>query len=114
MSMFNNLIQNQSPSAPKGIIYGPPGIGKTTMGASADASIIVDCENGAGAIPCCRTPYLATWLEIEQWLLAMEREDHPYKTLVIDSVDWLLRRLEEHVAGCGNNIEQTLNRSHGG
>ena len=114
MSVFNNLIKNPSPSAPKGIIYGPPGVGKTSLGAAADASIIIDCENGAGAIPCCRTPYLATWPEIEQWLLAIEREDHPYKTLVIDSIDWLLRRMEEYVAGCGNDIEQTLNRSHGG
>ena len=55
MSMFSDVIQNPSPSAPKGIIYGPPGIGKTSIGASADASIIIDCENGAGAIPCCRT-----------------------------------------------------------
>ena len=68
MSMFNSIIKNPSPSAPKGIIYGPPGIGKTYYGASADASIIIDCENGAGAIPCCRTPYLATWPEIvKRW-----------------------------------------------
>ncbi len=114
MSMLDTVIQNPSPSAPKGIVYGPPGVGKTTFGAMAEASIIVDCENGAGAIPCKRTPYLSTWPEIEQWLLAIERDEHAYKTLVIDSVDWLLRRLEEHVAGSGGEIEQTLNRSHGG
>ncbi len=114
MSVLQNTIHDPTPSAPKGIIYGPPGIGKTTYGATAEASIIIDCENGAGAIPCCRTPYLATWPEIDQWLTAIEREDHGHKTLVIDSVDWLLRRLEEHVAGSGGKIEQTLNRSHGG
>ena len=114
MSVLSNIIQNPSPSAPKGIIYGPPGVGKTTFGATAEASIIVDSENGAGAIPCCRTPYLATWPEIEQWLLAVERDEHAYKTLVIDSIDWLIRRLEEHVAGSPGQIDQTLNRSHGG
>ena len=113
MSVLTNIIENPAPSAPKGIVYGPPGVGKTTFGARAEASIIVDCENGAGTIPCSRTPYLATWPEIEQWLLAVEREDHPYKTLVIDSIDWLIRRLEEHVAGSGK-LDQTLNRSHGG
>ncbi|MBN1911827.1 MAG: AAA family ATPase [Pirellulales bacterium] len=105
MSVLNDVIQNPSPSAPKGIVYGPPGVGKTTFGATAEASILVDCENGAGAIPCKRTPYLATWPEIEKWLLAVQRDEHVYKTLVIDSIDWLLRRLEEHVAGtCAEQV----------
>ncbi|NLS96652.1 MAG: ATP-binding protein [Planctomycetaceae bacterium] len=114
MSILGTVIESTSPSAPKGIIYGPPGIGKTTFGATADASLIVDCENGAGAISCNRTPYLATWHEIGQWLLAIERDQHSFRTLVIDSIDWLLRRLEEHVAGSSGKIDQTLNRSHGG
>lgn len=114
MSMFQNVIENPSPSAPKGIICGPPGVGKTTFGATAEDSLIIDCEHGAGAIPCRRTPYLETWPEIENWLRAVERDEHPYKTLVIDSIDWLLRRLEEHVSGSTSKISQTLNRSHGG
>ena len=28
MSMLSQIIQNPSPAAPKGIIYGPPGVGK--------------------------------------------------------------------------------------
>ncbi|HYW78464.1 MAG TPA: ATP-binding protein [Thermoguttaceae bacterium] len=114
MSILTTTLENPSPSAPKGIIYGPPGIGKTTFGASAEGSIIIDCENGAGAIRCSRTPYLATWPEIEKWLSAIEREAHDHRTLVIDSIDWLLRRLEEHVSGSTGKIDQTLNRSHGG
>ena len=74
MSILQSTLENPSPSAPKGIIYGPPGIGKTTFGASAEGSIIIDCENGAGAIRCSRTPYLATWPEIEKWLTAIEQE----------------------------------------
>jgi len=114
MSVLDGILNSPHPSAPKGIVYGPPGIGKTTFGASADGSIIVDCENGAGAVQCSRTPYLATWAEIEQWLLALEREQHGYSVVVVDSVDWLLRRLEEHVTGVKGGVDQTLNRSHGG
>jgi hypothetical protein len=114
MSLLENIIAKPTPSAPKGIVYGPPGIGKTTFGAGATDALIIDCENGAGAIQCQRTPYLSTWSEISQWLTAIEREDHPYKTLVIDSIDWLLRRVEEQVAGSEGKIDQTLNRSHGG
>jgi len=114
MSVLESVISKSKPSAPKGIITGPPGVGKTTFAARAEESIIIDCENGAGAIPCQRTPYLATWPEIDQWLLAIEQEQHDYKTMAIDSLDWLLRRLEEHVSGSPGQVDQTLNRSHGG
>jgi len=114
MSLLDGIIARPTPSAPKGIIYSPPGAGKTTFGATATDSIIIDCENGAGAIPCTRTPFLTTWAEISQWLTALEREEHPYRTMAIDSVDWLLRRLEESVSGSAGRLDQTLNRSHGG
>ena len=115
MSVLNNIVQNPSPSAPKGIIYGPPGVGKTTFGAMAEASIIVDCENGAAHVNCDRTPYLADWDMIQPWLDALAKDDHTYGTVVIDSIDWLLRRLEERVAGVNTkNMDSTMNRSHGG
>ena len=118
MSGIFNMVQDRtSISPPKGIIYGPPGIGKTTFGAMAPDSLIIDCENGAGTVPCHRTPYLSTWLEISEWLTGLEKEQHPYRVGCIDSLDWLLRRLEEHVSGCGpgeKTLDKTLNKSHGG
>ncbi|MFI4912685.1 MAG: ATP-binding protein [Sedimentisphaeraceae bacterium JB056] len=115
MTLLNSIITDPAPAAPKGIIYSPAGTGKTTFGASADGSIIVDCENGAGAIKCTRTPYLDNWPDIHNWLKEIERSDHPYRAMVVDSIDWLLRRIEEHVSGCSNGkAESTLNRSHGG
>lgn len=103
--------------APKGIVYGPPGIGKTTFGANADKPLIVDCENGASHVKCDRSPYLSDWPAIRLWLDALAAGGHGYGTVVIDSVDWLLRRLEEHVSGVDGDerkMAQTMNRSHGG
>jgi len=103
--------------APKGIVYGPPGIGKTTFGAGADKPLIVDCENGTAHVNCDRTPYLPKWDAIRQWLDALSKGGHGYGTVVVDSVDWLLRRLEEHVSGVKDGevgMSQTMNRSHGG
>ena len=102
--------------APKGIVYGPPGVGKTTFGAGA-GGLIVDTENGAAHVQCDRTPYLPHWPVIEQWLDALATGGHEYGAIVIDSVDWLLRRAEEHVAGVDGSatgMRQTLNRAHGG
>ena len=113
--MWKTLISDLAPSAPKGILYGAPGIGKTTFASKAEHHIIIDCENGAGAVACTRTPYLQNWSEIETWLKMVESDKHEIKVVAIDSLDWLLRRIEEHVSGCAKDkLDQTLNKSHGG
>jgi hypothetical protein len=117
MPLPSPVLTQADMHAPKGIIYGPPGIGKTTVGASAYKSLIVDCENGAAHVIGDRTPYLPQWEPIQQWLDALAAGGHGYGTVVIDSVDWLLRRAEEHVSGVDGTVfgmKQTLNRAHGG
>lgn len=106
MSILANAITKPTPSAPKGILYGGAGIGKTTFAGSAENSFIIDCENGAGTILCQRSPYLETWDEIEKWLLAIENDKHQYQVVAIDTVDWLVRRIIERVLG--KSIAQTL------
>jgi len=117
MQLPSAVLTQANLRAPKGIVYGPPGIGKTTFGAGAHKALIVDCENGAAHVTCDRTPYLSNWPVIRQWLEALAKGGHGYKTVVVDSVDWLLRRLEEHVSGVkdtDHGMSQTMNRSHGG
>ncbi len=117
MPLPGTIITDSHIRAPKGIVYGPPGAGKTTYGASADRPLVIDCENGAAHVACHRTPYLSSWQEIQPWLDGLAAGGHDYQTVVIDSVDWLLRRIEEHVAGVDGSptgMKQTLNRSHGG
>jgi hypothetical protein len=117
MNLLESVLNETDMRAPKGIVYGPPGLGKTTFGARATNPIIVDCENGAAHVKCYRTPYLPNWDAIRPWLEFLAYENHPYQTAVIDSIDWLLRRLEERVAGVNGDMEnmnKTMNRSHGG
>ncbi|MBI5724303.1 MAG: ATP-binding protein [Planctomycetes bacterium] len=117
MPLPSSVLTRAGIRAPKGIVYGPPGVGKTTFGSTAVKAIIVDCENGASHVSCDRTPYLYDWPSIQQWLEALASGDHEYETVVVDSLDWLLRRAEEHVSGVNYTLaglKQTLNRSHGG
>ena len=117
MPLPTTVLTKTHMRAPKGIVYGPPGVGKTTFGASTSKPVIIDVENGAAHVACDRTPYLSNWSAIQQWLNALADGGHDYETVVIDSVDWLLRRAEEFVSGVDGTaagMNQTLNRSHGG
>lgn len=117
MSVLEEVEHTRSLKPPKGVVYASPGVGKTTFGANATKPIIVDCENGANHVQVSKSPYLQTWNEILPWLEALAYEEHDYKTCVVDTIDWLLRRVEEHVSSTDSKaggLEATLNRSHGG
>lgn len=117
MPILGTVLNQASLRAPKGVLFGRPGVGKTTFGANTCKPIIIDCENGANHVACDRTPYLSDWPAIRQWLDGLAAGGHGYGTVVIDSVDWLLRRLEERVSGVkdgDHGMSQTMNRAHGG
>ena len=117
MPLPAQILNQAHMRAPKGIVYGPPGVGKTTFGANTHKALIIDCENGAALVVCDRTPYLSDWPSIQRWLDGLVAGGHDYGTVVVDSIDWLLRRVEEHVSGVNGTpmgMSQTLNRSHGG
>lgn len=118
MSILNQLSTEESDMRePKGIVYGSVGVGKTIFGLNCFKRILINCENGAAYTNKGVTEYLRTWPEMLLYLKAIANEEHDYKTLVIDTVDWLLRRVEEHVSstdGKEKGLEATLNKSHGG
>ena len=120
MTLIDSLITTTTPSPPKMIVYGQPGVGKTTFAASADA-ILLDCENGAGAVPGLkRTPYLQSWPQMRQWLVELATSPPGgISALAIDTIDWMVQRIAEHVVldlddKAAGDITNTLGTAHGG
>ena len=121
MSLMNALITSNRLMPPKIIVYGQPGVGKTTLAAEAGA-LLIDCENGAGVIPgLTRTPYLKTWLEMKAWLteLALNGPPEGVNVVAIDTLDWMCSRIVEHVVidldpKSEGDITNTIGTAHGG
>ena len=76
--------------AQKILVYGPPGLGKTTMGCTFEAPILLRIEDGAAALDVPTFPKLVeTTDELSGALTSLYEGEHQFKTLVIDSLDWL-------------------------
>lgn len=93
-------------SAPRALCYGPEGIGKSTFGAGAPSPIFLGAEDGTGQLDVSRFPQPETWDDILSAIAVLEREPHEYKTLVIDTLDWVEPIIWAHC--CERDKEKTI------
>ena len=89
---------------PRVTIYGPEKIGKSSLAAQIPGALFIDIEGGTGALDVARVMrdtdagMLTTYDSFSQVLTTVETQDHAFKALVIDSVDWLEALVFEQVA----------------
>lgn len=83
--------------AQKVILYGPEGIGKTTLAAQFPDPLFVDTEGGSLHCDVARVdPAPASWQELLQAVRDV-RAERPCSTLVIDTADWAESMCAAHV-----------------
>jgi hypothetical protein len=86
----------------KVVLYGPEGVGKSTFASHAPEPVFLDTEGGTHHLDVARLDAAATWEEITAAIAQLAKADHPFKTLVIDTADWLEKRLAEHLCRKAN------------
>ena len=80
------------------VLYGLGGIGKSTWASKAEKPIFLDIEGGLGGIDAESIPLNESdYMGFIDTLKLIYEEKHDYKTLVIDSIDWLERIIHRHV-----------------
>lgn len=79
---------NSNFPAQKFLVYGIPGIGKTLFGSTFKNPVLLPIEDGASAIDIMAMPVATTYAAVIESINFLTG-DHPYKTLVIDSLDWI-------------------------
>lgn len=84
-------------AAPRRILlYGQHGVGKSSWAAKAPNPIFVNVEDGLCDLECDKTPVLRTITEVYEALIWLGgEEDHGYKTIVIDTLDWMERLIHQ-------------------
>jgi len=91
-------IQSGKRPAPRRVtLYGTHGIGKSTWGAMAPKPVFIQTEDGLGEIACDKFPLARSFNDVMQALSELYTEQHPYQTVVVDSLDWLERLIWEEV-----------------
>lgn len=71
------------------LIYGVHGVGKSTLASNAARPIFIPTEEGCNDIDCDSFPLSESWGQFDAHLQSLATNDHDYRTIVIDSIDWL-------------------------
>lgn len=83
-----DLKTTRTDKPPRILIYGPPGLGKTSLAAEFPSPIIIDVEDGTPAgVEIPTFGRIESFAQVMEALQALYTEDHQHMTLVIDSLD---------------------------
>ena len=84
-----SLKSKSTPTPPRIIAYGVAGIGKSTFAAAADKPTFLITEDGLGSLSVPHFPLARSFDEVMEALAALYTEPHDFRTVVVDSIDWL-------------------------
>lgn len=108
MSLLEKITKKQTPRAPRIMMIGVEGVGKSTAGASMPNPVFVCGESGLVGPQFADIPSFTpeNWGEILQFLDELDANRGDFKTIVIDTLDWVEPMLYSHV--CAKNGHKNI------
>jgi AAA domain len=97
VKLLERVTSGRSPAPRRVMLYGTQGIGKSTFAANAPKPVFIQTEDGLGEIDCDKFPVAETFDTAMRALSELYTEKHPYRTVVIDSLDWMERLIWSEV-----------------
>jgi len=91
------IIRTKKNRPPRILIHADHGLGKSSLAAKAPNAIFIQTEDGLNEIDAEAFPMVTTFNMVMDQLKSIHDEDHEYRTLVIDSLDWLEKLINVHV-----------------
>jgi adenylate kinase family enzyme len=112
MSLLQSIHSGKRQQAPRLLIYGSEGIGKSTLAANAPKPIFISTEDGLDQIICDSFPLAKTFTEAMDYFNVLANEQHDYRTVVLDSSDWFERLVWDQV--CKDFGVKNIEKADGG
>jgi len=89
----DSLVVGKQQLPPRICFYGPHGIGKSTLAAQFPKPIFISTEDGLASLDVVSFPKATSVDDVSKAIKTLIKEEHDFKTLVLDSTDWLVSPL---------------------
>jgi len=106
-----NLQADVTTKPPRLVVYGPQGEGKTTFASQSPSVIFMDIEDGLHGIKSVKQR-VQLWPEVLEMVTALHEQDHKFKTLAVDTLDWLESIIHADVC-LNNNVKSVGDIAYG-
>lgn len=123
MSILKEVVKGKIKRPKIVLVFGADGCGKSTFGSQAPNPIFIGAEDGTSNLDISRFPQPKTWKDVINYLTILKTENHDYKTVVIDSLDWIepilhkeicqeygVNSIEKAAGGYGKGYLESLNK----
>jgi len=100
MSLFKNPNELEINSTIKMLIYGQPGIGKTTLALSAPNPVLFDFDGGISRVNKahqCPTLQVKSWDEAKAALDELKKGEIQFKSIIVDTVGKMLDYMGDYI-----------------
>jgi len=84
------------------VLYGPEGIGKTTLASRMPSPVFIDVEGSTADLDVARTPVPSSWKALVDMVAKFASDHHGFGTLVIDTADWAEKLCISHVCAANH------------
>lgn len=91
------ILKGKQPGPRRILLYGKHGVGKSTWAAQAPNPIFLNIEDGLANIECDKTEPLTTFDLVMESIVWLDGNEHEYRTVVVDTVDWVEQQIQRKV-----------------
>lgn len=107
---LSTIKAGKTPKPPRILVHGGEGIGKSTFFSRAPRPLFIQTEDGLDELDVAKFPEegpATSYTQVMDVIAALYQQEHDFKTVVIDSADWLENLTWKHVSEENNkeNIE---------
>ena len=103
MKLLEQIESGLKPGPRRVMLYGVQGVGKSTWASMAESPVFIQTEDGLGGIDCAKFPLAKTFDDVMAAIGELYSGKHSFKTVVIDSLDWLEKFVIASLRS-GNNL----------
>lgn len=103
---LSGVVKGKQAKSWRILLYGTEGVGKSTFASQCPAPIFLGAEDGTAHLDVQRFPSPSNWDDILSAVKILADDKHEFKTLVVDTVDWVEPLLWAHI--CKRDKKQDI------
>jgi hypothetical protein len=94
---LSSVTRGPRPAPLRLMVFGVHGVGKTTFAAQAPEPILICTEDGLGMLETPAFPLVSSFDDAISCLASLHADDHDFRTVILDSADWLDNIIQREV-----------------